>query len=394
MKKARQESEFDCTTITRVPFLKQNSKRILEGGSSQESIINKRPRVLDIPPEVIVRTFEDSMRKHLISKIKPIINKGGTKMVKSLNDLKSTSLKATTLPRGILTSAAETSGCTPSVFNQRLNEDSPKRNFVAWHDLVGSNFDDIVQTLKTTTKEPREHQATTATFEEYKTFSTSLNQLIRKGLPPEVRSIIHTKISNSLKNVSEFIIDFSRVIWMMMITLTHSQFKLENDNSLALEPLEEGFQISSILPEGFQLKQCLLYSSSSLPFNDLLKKEFFSKDFELLFGDGHLSLIRSYYFGSRGAQESTLNKHPVFNALFNALESSGITKGMYSRGDILSPTEMEVALKTYKTNFSNMWKAGTISNKLLNHLLDVLLRVYLAPKREAKRTEYIEEISQ
>jgi hypothetical protein len=105
-------------------------------------------------------------------------------------------------------------------------------------------------------------------------------------------------------------------------------------------------------------------------------------------------LIRSYYFGSRGAQEPTLNKHPVFNALFNALESSGITKGMYSRGDILSPPEMEVALKTYKTNFSNMWKAGTISNKLLNHLLDVLLRVHLAPKREAKRTEYIEEISQ
>jgi hypothetical protein len=63
----------------------------------------------------------------------------------------------------------------------------------------------------------------------------------------------------------------------------------------------------------------------------------------------------------------------VFNALFNALESSGITKGMYSRGDILSPTEMEVALKTYKTNFSNMRKAGTISSKLLNHLLDVLL---------------------
>jgi hypothetical protein len=195
-------------------------------------------------------------------------------MVKSLNDLKSTSLKATTLPRGILTSAAETSGCTPSVFNQRLNEDSPKRNFVTWHDLVESNFDDIVQTLKTTAKEPREHQATTATFEEYKTFSTSLNQLVRKDLPPDVRNIIHTKISNSLKNVSEFIIDFSRVIWMMMITLTHSQFKLENDNSVTLEPLEEGFQISSILPEGFPLKQSLVYSSSSLPSNDLLKKEF------------------------------------------------------------------------------------------------------------------------
>jgi hypothetical protein len=397
MHKVRQDREFEGTAITRVPFLKLNSKRILEGGSSQEPVINKRPRVLN--PQVVIRNFEDSMYKSLTSKIRSIINKGGSKMHQNLTDLKSKSLRATTLPAGILTNAAETSGCAPSLFRERLDKDSPKRNFIAWRDFVDSNFDNIVRALTastgepSTSEEPSEHQTTTSSFEEYRTFSTSWNQLIRKDLPSDVKGAIHTALSHSLESVSNFTIEFSRIVWMMMTALTHSQFKSENNN-LTLEPLEERFQISSILPENFQCKQGLMYSSASLPLNDLLKGEVFLKDFEQLFGVGHLSLIHSYYFGARGTQQSILDKYPVFKALFQALESLGITKGMYCKDGVPSSAEMSSAFSTYRTNIQNIWKAGTLCSKLLNHLLNVLLRVHLAPKRETKRAKLIKDATE
>jgi hypothetical protein len=47
------------------------------------------------------------------------------------------------------------------------------------------------------------------------------------------------------------------------------------------------------------------------------------------------------------------------------------------------------ALEKYKVNMANMWTGRTQMNKLLNKLIEVLLKVHLAPTRERKYREHI-----
>jgi hypothetical protein len=52
---------------------------------------------------------------------------------------------------------------------------------------------------------------------------------------------------------------------------------------------------------------------------------------------------------------------------------------------------MENALVKVVTNMKNMWNTPKIFYGLMNSLLDVLLRVHLAPNREAKYRSYIQK---
>jgi hypothetical protein len=100
--------------------------------------------------------------------------------------------------------------------------------------------------------------------------------------------------------------------------------------------------------------------------------------------------MHSYYFGSTGSQQTNLNKHPAQMTIFKGLESSGIERGQFKE-TALKSNEMENALVKVITNMKNMWNTPKIFYCLMNSLLDVLLRVHLAPNRDTKYRSYIQK---
>ncbi|CAO3660653.1 unnamed protein product [Rhizopus microsporus] len=92
----------------------------------------------------------------------------------------------------------------------------------------------------------------------------------------------------------------------------------------------------------------------------------------MLLENQHISLMDSYYFGSVGAQETNLNKHPIQIAIFMGLESSEIERGKFKE-TALKSFEMENSLGKVVTNMKNMWSTPRIFYGLMNSLLDVLL---------------------
>ncbi|ORE20077.1 hypothetical protein BCV71DRAFT_262345 [Rhizopus microsporus] len=70
-----------------------------------------------------------------------------------------------------------------------------------------------------------------------------------------------------------------------------------------------------------------------------------------------------------------------------------ITKGSYQQKELHSE-EMLIALASIITNIKNMWSDNTIFKKLLDHLLNVLLKSHLAENRAAEYSEYIKNIKE
>ncbi|PHZ11060.1 uncharacterized protein RHIMIDRAFT_258783 [Rhizopus microsporus ATCC 52813] len=56
---------------------------------------------------------------------------------------------------------------------------------------------------------------------------------------------------------------------------------------------------------------------------------------------------------------------------------------------MLTTEEMKVALARIVTNIKNMWSTNDIFKKLLDRLLDVLLRLHLAGARTSKYNSYV-----
>ena len=54
---------------------------------------------------------------------------------------------------------------------------------------------------------------------------------------------------------------------------------------------------------------------------------------------------------------------------------------------------MKMTQVKYMTNFENIWKTKCRYTKMLNRVLIVLLRIYLAPERERKKKERLQEIA-
>ncbi|KAL4212919.1 hypothetical protein AB4K20DRAFT_1965860 [Rhizopus microsporus] len=70
-----------------------------------------------------------------------------------------------------------------------------------------------------------------------------------------------------------------------------------------------------------------------------------------------------------------------------------ITKGSYQQKELHSE-EMSIALTSIITNIKNMWSDNTIFKKLLDYLLNVLLKSHLAENRVTEYSEYIKNIKE
>ncbi|ORE07187.1 hypothetical protein BCV72DRAFT_190138, partial [Rhizopus microsporus var. microsporus] len=254
-----------------------------------------------------------------------------------------------------------------------------KKNDVVFKEYVKGNFHSIARNLREEVTEGK-HDGTEpevhSTDIEYRTCSVAVNRIIRKDLPLEIKQAVLEKLESTLTQVSDYIINITFIMNMVLLELRNCDMIIQGS-----------FNIANILPDGFLPSQdCTIeHTIGPLPVADS-----FTKGFSMLMEHQHIGLIHSYYFDSVGAKETNLNKHPAQMAIFMALESSGIERGKFKETSLKSH-EMVNALVDVTTNMKNMWSTPKIFYGLMNSLLDVLLRVHLAPNREAKYRSYIQK---
>lgn len=137
--------------------------------------------------------------------------------------------------------------------------------------------------------------------------------------------------------------------------------------------------IKSIVPTNPQSGSAFLAS----PWDPVcLKSDLFQKHLKELFNNSHLQTIHSSYFGGIGVSDANLDKHPLQKAMLQVMPR--VEEEAQRDTDAYA---MKLALAGYMINFSNMWSEPKRYIKLLNRLLQVLLKIHLAPMREKKYKE-------
>ncbi|KAI8095542.1 hypothetical protein BDF21DRAFT_329988, partial [Thamnidium elegans] len=174
---------------------------------------------------------------------------------------------------------------------------------------------------------------------------------------------------------------FSKQVYQMITLLKSSTFVKDGSETIIRQ--RNGPMIQEILPVSYQLEE---NSNDFLPpFLDhscmISKVE--GGEFCRLFTKSHLQLIHSTYFGPQGIGEGSMKSHP-FQASFVKIMPRNLDDVT-----ITDPYVMKMALSTYMTNFENMWSDGKRTTKVLNRLIDVLLKIHLAPQRETKYKIYL-----
>lgn len=88
-------------------------------------------------------------------------------------------------------------------------------------------------------------------------------------------------------------------------------------------------------------------------------------------------MVHSKYFGQKGIQRESIQKHTLLGEIFKEITVSNKKKDT-------EPYVMKMALAKYSASFKNRWGTMGSFHQMLNNILLVLLRVHLAPKRELK----------
>ncbi|CEI94992.1 hypothetical protein RMCBS344292_09193 [Rhizopus microsporus] len=264
-------------------------------------------------------------------------------MERDLNKLKQKLLNIKALPKGALTQAATYVGCMPAVLKDYLRRNSIKKNDVVFKEYVQENFRSISRDLREEVTEgehddtePEVHSADI----EYRTCSVAVNRIIRNDLPLEIKQAILEKLESTLTQASDYIINITFIMNMVLLELRNCDLTMQGS-----------FTIVNILLDSFLPGQeyTIEHTIGSPSVADS-----FVKGFSMLLEDQYISLMRSYYFGSVGAKEANLNKHPIQMAIFKGQESSGIERGQFKE-TALKSFEMENALGKVVTNMKNMW---------------------------------------
>jgi hypothetical protein len=175
----------------------------------------------------------------------------------------------------------------------------------------------------------------------------------------------------------------------MSIVIKNTTFVENDDGKIILEKstTTAGLNIVEVLLPDFVTENNLQqHIVSSLPFPDKIPDKY-KKEFELLFIAQHLNLIHSRFFGTTGVQQQNLEMYPVEDYLFRELASNEITKDSINL--MLKNEQMLVALNLIITNIKNTWSTNTIFFNLLDHLLNVLLKLHLAVNRTRNYKAYV-----
>ena len=345
--------------------------------------------------------FETSMTTTLRSMIEKKIGKSTDKNLdKNLEKLKDYALNRTTLPPGVMQSASElankaiteqtgeNSVMTSDAYKNRLQNEAPARLIQLWNDFASEErFNTIVEELKSgTITSASKGEPTSATLEdenlEYRTCPVSLNKILRNDLDETVANVVRYKLTDAMTNASDFQAQFLSIIQMLTIIIKKNSLFVRR-GAIEIEEINT-VDIAKILPGKYVEENKIKPTFSAPPLSESVK-ESYHNELVSLFTEQHLNLIQSYYFGDKGSKVETLQKHPLQRALFDKMEMEGIEKGSH-KGDCRTEEKVNV-MSHLITNMKNMWSKNTIFQKLLDHLLLVLLRIHLAGIRESNKDQ-------
>ncbi|CAO3655061.1 unnamed protein product [Mucor fragilis] len=434
-----QKDPFTGTQTSRPPRQKavdKGKKREYEAAthtsgmstSSNQPVV-KRPKTFGISPQRLMDSFFQSMRDNISKKVNPIIRN----QVK-LKDLKKQLLAAKKLPPGVIVGAEKICQCAKNELRDHLEHHGTKQNFQYFQEYVKDHFDTIVASLQpqaSTSISIGESASTSATpvvapgspvallrrdlsamdtasrvssvsgaqshavlssishnpsdvsmadalpeGEDYRTCTVSFKSLLRKVVPPDLAKSFLDKMSATMCAVSDYVIDLQLAVLTLMLSMKSFQLSAPGGGSPQMKKAR-GFQIRSILPEGFEMKTDVTTSAPSLP-SSALKSTAFCNGVKELFQSKHISYLHTSLFGERG----TMSSHATFDALSSNMKP---TLDAITASNTPRPAHqlMILARELYQTNLKNMWAKNKLFNKTLNKLLEILLRVHLAPKRES-----------
>ncbi|KAI9255367.1 hypothetical protein EDC94DRAFT_650689 [Helicostylum pulchrum] len=167
-----------------------------------------------------------------------------------------------------------------------------------------------------------------------------------------------------------------------MINLLRICTFVKDGNSVKMQQ-KRGPRLLNVLPTNYQLeKKDDIFLPPPLDFF-CLKTANIARNFSKLFSKAHLQLIHSTYLGPQGLREGSTKTQYFHNAFVDILPRN-IKKAFAT-----DPYVMKMSLSKYATNFEVMWSDLKRPLKVLNRLLDILLKIHLAPEREQKYKAYV-----
>jgi hypothetical protein len=385
-KKKQRISNYPTGNTNPLPTISDNSNKKLQHNLEEET-------------GILLPQLKQEMEYRMRRKIKICLESND-----NVGELKKNCQSLKQLERGLVTDAerkANLPATTIQNFLLRYNNKNKTKSITLWTNFVDQNFDRIVYQERAKLQEERgklqqqQGEASTSTAPEpaaitapsfdynHRTFHGSFRALLRQDLSHELRTIFINRLQDNLQNASDYITDYSLQVYKMILLFKNHTLDID-DNSNIVMNTSEGFPLQEILPNGFDFKNTEKRVAPPIPTNSI-SSDTFTKHFKTLFSTNHLQLIQSTYFGPQGLRSSSLEKYPIHKAFTDVIPRQEDTQPE------LDVFIMKMALSQFMTNFGNMWNSSTRFKNLFNHLVLVLLRLHLAPRREREKREFIEQ---
>lgn len=262
-------------------------------------------------------------------------------------------------------------------------------------EYIQTNFDDIAaepESFPTAKQKPkkdmpgapagRKQKTATRPFSDFRTVTTTYSSIIRKDrITAEMSRHFEEMFNAATEDVSNHIVDYAvQILKYITIFKTHT-FNVVN-RQVVLEQTQAPFRLTDILPTKYLDESTLQRPLPPPLMRNFLNNDEFQEPSRNFLNEQHLDRIYSTYFG-RMPSEATLGRYPLHSAVLTALpRPTDVPREAFSHAKI-------VARNTFKTNFENLWNLKRRFTNVFNKLITILLRLHLAPEREAKYQEYL-----
>lgn len=238
------------------------------------------------------------------------------------------------------------------------------KKFIEWRNFARDHFDDVSTRTDLRIK-PQQHVFSP----QLRTCTTKIHKLLRDDLPNELAEKFFETIDDIAVKITDRISDLSFVIRATMLKYASSG--------------HDKFNINCIIPNHAVRDTAMVdddgYINVSVP---TFTRD--TEDYEKLFRQEHIQFMHQQYFGRN--KTNAAEQHPLWEALnvdcFNTLSKAptGISQTINS------------AVQDLAKNIENMMK-GSMFEKALEYVTRILLRLLLAPRREASYKQMVRRLA-
>ncbi|KAF9358967.1 hypothetical protein BGX26_000509 [Mortierella sp. AD094] len=225
-----------------------------------------------------------------------------------------------------------------------------------------------------------------------RTCTVPLSQILRTDLRESHYEEIIDVLQDRQAAITDDMNELSILVHLVTLSVAAGDLHSGNWEQESLAP--KTFDITSVLPSGFQFRSNVLPTINVAPIptglQDSLEAVLENRtddtndhDLALILSQDFLQYVHTSFLGVRGSGEKSKLKHPIWERAVREIQDASEPPPKAPRG--LSNTITE-AIREYATVANNLWEGG-IYHKSLDYLLRILLRIHLAPQREVQHKE-------